>query len=596
MATVPSSGTNIRLLSGVPFANDYKHTRWFDTQDAQTSYFLGKPLVHSLTNATFQKIEGKNVFRVDKHIDSLWNVNYAMFQNTSYNVKWFYAFVTKLEYKNDRVTHVHFEIDVLNTWRFVMDFKPSFVIREHCKLWNSDGTPVINTVDEGLDYGSVYETVDVNNFRPHYGIYYLVIVTQKAMHYAMTDYHDKIEPVLNGLPNPLTTYVHPFKLDGTSPNVKVGGVDHNPADVMKLLKALYSSDDSVGNIASLYITEYVGANFQYDNATDTLSIDDTSFARATIADLAESDDVKFKTLAVKEIPSYVSLSQKLGNKYEGYKPVTESKLLMYPYTSLVLDDFKGNRQVLKNEYIKDKEINISVKGSMGTSNKVVYSVGNYLIEASEGYNTTVEMENSLINNNPNDIAILSDYLTAYLQGNRNQLQTQKESILFNGQMDALGSGVAMFGAGQRGNVLGASQAGINMAQGAGNTVLQLQAMESKKQDIKNLPPQLVKMGSNTHFDYGNNIQGLYIVKKQITAEYRKKLTDFFNMYGYKLHETKVPNFHTRRYWNYVQTADCVILGNIANEDMVELKAVFNNGITLWHDDNIGDYSRGNEVI
>jgi hypothetical protein len=26
MATVPLSGTNIRLLSGVPFSNDYKHS------------------------------------------------------------------------------------------------------------------------------------------------------------------------------------------------------------------------------------------------------------------------------------------------------------------------------------------------------------------------------------------------------------------------------------------------------------------------------------------------------------------------------------------------------------------------------------------
>jgi hypothetical protein len=85
-----------------------------------------------MTENTFQKIEGKNFISVKQNIDALWGVNYVMFQNTSYNVKWFYGFVTKLEYKNATTTYVHFEIDVLQTWMFTMNFKPSYVVREHC--------------------------------------------------------------------------------------------------------------------------------------------------------------------------------------------------------------------------------------------------------------------------------------------------------------------------------------------------------------------------------------------------------------------------------------------------------------------------------
>jgi hypothetical protein len=66
MATVPLSGTNIRLLSGVPFSNDYKNTRWFDTQIAQTNYFLAKPTTHVASEHTFQRIEGRNFIRVKK--------------------------------------------------------------------------------------------------------------------------------------------------------------------------------------------------------------------------------------------------------------------------------------------------------------------------------------------------------------------------------------------------------------------------------------------------------------------------------------------------------------------------------------------------
>ena len=116
MVHIPLSGTNVRLLNNIPFSNDYKHTRWFTSKSSQTNYFTTKPVVHSMSQANFQRIDGRHYVRVNQSIDDLWNVNYLMFQNASYNNKWFYAFVTKLEYKNSNLTHVHFEIDVLQTW------------------------------------------------------------------------------------------------------------------------------------------------------------------------------------------------------------------------------------------------------------------------------------------------------------------------------------------------------------------------------------------------------------------------------------------------------------------------------------------------
>ena len=96
MATVPLSGTNVRLLSGVPFYNDYKDTRWFDTKAAQTAYFLNRACPKSMQQATFQRFEDKTYISVSAPIDDLRAVNYLMFQNAKTSDKWFYAFVTKL--------------------------------------------------------------------------------------------------------------------------------------------------------------------------------------------------------------------------------------------------------------------------------------------------------------------------------------------------------------------------------------------------------------------------------------------------------------------------------------------------------------------
>lgn len=266
---------------------------------------------------------------------------------------------------------------------------------------------------------------------------------------------------------------------------------------------------------------------------------------------------------------------------------------MYPYTVTILDDFKGNRIELRNEYIQHPNIDIIVKGSLGVSNKVSYGVYNYSNSGS-GSTITLSNEHALINNNPSDLPIINDNLAAFLQGHKNSLQVQKAQAVWNGIGSGVSGGIA--GAAAAPNPIGVASAGASIVQGAGNTVLQLQSIEAKQKDISNVPPQIQKMGSNTAYDFGNGYNGVFVIKKQIKTEYRKKLEDFFNMYGYKRNEVKMPNFHTRRYWNYVQTASCVITGNFNNEDLVELKSVFDSGITLWHTDDVGNYALSNEVI
>ena len=54
-----------------------------------------------------------------------------MFQNTEFNSKWFYAFITKIEYIQKNLTRIYFDIDIFQTWHFDVTWKPSFVVREH---------------------------------------------------------------------------------------------------------------------------------------------------------------------------------------------------------------------------------------------------------------------------------------------------------------------------------------------------------------------------------------------------------------------------------------------------------------------------------
>ena len=54
-----------------------------------------------------------------------------MFRNTSYGSKWFYAFITGVEYLNDNACYITFVLDVIQTWWFDFTIRDSMVVREH---------------------------------------------------------------------------------------------------------------------------------------------------------------------------------------------------------------------------------------------------------------------------------------------------------------------------------------------------------------------------------------------------------------------------------------------------------------------------------
>ena len=142
--------TNIRILAGVPLDNTYEHTIFFNDSTAQYNYFAGKTL-YSLTAQSYQRVN-RGYIRVNINAENLYNANYVMFQNASFGSKWFYAFITAVEYVNNDVSEVQFEIDVMQTWFFNYTLEMCYVEREHTQ------TDVLfeNQVEENLDMGSEY--------------------------------------------------------------------------------------------------------------------------------------------------------------------------------------------------------------------------------------------------------------------------------------------------------------------------------------------------------------------------------------------------------------------------------------------------------
>lgn len=151
MAITPSSTL---YLMKTPFEPDYRHVVKWSSISQQVSTIRGYK-IHEFIDYTFQR--HNNVIRVGAHIDSIIDCNYVMYKNKEITDRWYYAFITKMEYVNDRVTHVYIKTDVYNTWWNDVTVKPSFIEREH----TADDTVGSNTVPEQLETGP-YKVEDSN--------------------------------------------------------------------------------------------------------------------------------------------------------------------------------------------------------------------------------------------------------------------------------------------------------------------------------------------------------------------------------------------------------------------------------------------------
>lgn len=90
---------------------------------------------------------------------------------------------------------------------------------------------------------------------------------------------------------------------------------------------------------------------------------------------------------------------------------------------------------------------------------------------------------------------------------------------------------------------------------------------------------------------------IHMYKMTIKEEYAKIIDDYFTMFGYKVNKLKVPNITGRENWNYVKTIECNFDGDIPQAHLNIIKAMFNSGVTLWHNPNaMYNYNLSNNII
>ena len=255
----------------------------------------------------------------------------------------------------------------------------------------------------------------------------------------------------------------------------------------------------------------------------------------------------------------------------GYTPANK-KLLTYPFCYILASNANGASAIYHQELFTAKNLSneyvFRVKGSLTPGCSIRMYPVNY-----KGSEDNID-EGINLGKYP-QLNWATDMFTNWVTQNGVNVATS-----------LVGNTVATVGSVATGNVAGAvgGLAGITKSL---NEVYKANLIPPQSYGNTNCGDVITSARENT----------FHVYRMTIKQEYASIIDKYFNMFGYKVNDVKIPNITGRTNWNYVKTIECNFTGNIPQTDLGIIRTMFNNGITLWHNPStMYNYSNSNNIV
>lgn len=268
----------------------------------------------------------------------------------------------------------------------------------------------------------------------------------------------------------------------------------------------------------------------------------------------------------------------------GYTP-KNNKIYTYPYTYAIIDDNYGHTKTLKPELCMlgvDETIptySIKAKGILNPLPSVYVCPSGY---------AGVAGDNNLHGFTLSNFPLCTwnvDTFKAWLAQNKNSLGLS----LISGAIGVASTPIQAIGGYAGGGPLGATAGAMNGL----SSLSQIIGTMAQIADRSVIPDTAKgKMtGEYANFAVGLNDIMIYMFRPKLSM--CKVLDDFWSAFGYPIHEITTPLTNSRSSWNYVKTIDCGFTADAELDLLKKFRNIFNNGVTIWHTDDIGNYGLDN---
>lgn len=549
---VPNS--DVYILKNVPLEPSFDHTIWFDSPEQQATAFTTYALAFYFDKVSYQRYP-RPYITLDKTADELFDCNYMMFRNTAYGTKWFYAFITQVEYISNTTSRIYYSIDPMQTYLFDVNVGQCFVEREHA-MTDAIGD---NLNPESFELGEyVYDADYFPNIFLKTNYVICILATWKA------------------------TYKNNQWVIEDATTGGVGGVDSGI--YTGLTKNLCEYDLANPKACAQQANAIIEAATKANKADGIVSI--TMYPKFFMNWSITGD------LATGLVPDTVDSIPAFTGTFDGYKP-KNNKLYTAPFCGVYVDNLQGNAANYAYEYFTDRKPTFNIVGAVNGNLECASIPINY-----KGLPTNFQ-ESLLMGGFP-QCAWNVDTFKAWIAQNKYAIAAGVATTTIDTvkQVALAATGVGMAGevAGMSAAMTGAGSAQTIQAVGQyANAYQNMQNVSYNAQgDVLNktinLVAQVKTASTQPNHARGQQsssvfcamgYQGFHYMPYRIQGQFARIIDDFFSMYGYKTNRLKVPNRNGRKAWNYVKTCGCTLTGSAPADVTAALVQIYDRGITFW---------------
>lgn len=580
---VPNS--NVYLLKDIKLSPNYSDTIYFANTTDQYNYFSNNTKRVATLSANSYQRYNRGGIKVGLPVSTVSQATYMMFKNTSFENKWFYAFVTDWEYINNNTTLIYYQIDELQTWFFDCELSDCYVLREH-------------TMDDTIGLNRVPEPCGSER----------VMYTQRWACTEMTEYSVVLTASYNGSAwGDNTKFFEQGMFNGLEEK------DYSITDEQDAQLIMDTLDQMIGD--GTYDENTLQSN---QHRVVSLIMFPSAFCRNDASDLTKP----------------YSVNEGFANprtQVNGYTP-RNKKLLTYPFKTLLLtngigqsvkldyDDFKNSsgttitpafriwgvkhgvgQMVCVPQWYKGVENNYDFKITIDNFPMCGFTIDSYRAWLASGGD--IKQKTAVVKGVASSIFSLFGSVNQGLNSYNQEWQDNYDAKyaqsvagrnLNQGALNAVNVGATNY-ANQNtslGQNLGESVLSGSFFNGLFNTYANYMEAENFPKIEPDIPVGVT--AGNTMVAMKELNFRAYDV--DINRQDAILIDEYFDKFGYQTNKLKVPNISGRKEWNYVKTRGCELFGNVPASVKAHICSIFDAGITFWkHGDNLGNYSLDNSL-
>lgn len=545
--------STIELFGLIPLDNTYENTLFFETVEAQNTFFSNWSNKKNFSTAFYRVEPTKNSVKIQIKYEDAYRYSYMRFKNTSYEDKWFYAFITKVEYVDNITTRFYYDVDVMQTWLPNEDYVlgQCFVEREH-------------TETDNIGDNLVTESFSCNEY----------VINESFTNYLHGEHPYKNYVVVAVADGDKDSSGHEY--DGVYCGCVLYAFDcYLQTEIDRLKDFLMEYSETPEKILNVYMIPQGACDWVVQPSH---IIPNGTKGGSKVWRVGNGLTAGVDTL-------------------DGYKP-KNNKCYTYPFNYGNVCTSNGDSLCVKYEYFTNE-------GSVIAPTFIIDTTITSPVQAClrpRYYRNSADnplLINKLLLNSYPVCAWSTDAYQAYIQNQRGKDVADTAVSTLVGIASVVAGSMLLASGGGAPVGAGVAASGVSMiAGGIGNTVGSIHNTVHNNMLASTHDTQSSGVSNTANVDFAKDEYGFTFYRFSINKEQAEMIDDYFQMFGYACGKIKTPNIHARQLWTYTKTNGCNLsLVKMPVEDKNQIQSIFDKGIRFFTNVSaIGLYNLDNPTL